>query len=619
MYEFIDKDGNISANSANLIVIDKNGLVKQVGTGGGGSPTGPAGGDLSGTYPNPNVVWANGQPTYDLIYYPLSSNPAGYLTQDNVVEYANLASFPVTGVIGTIYIALDTGLFYSWSGSAYVLSSAPNTGITGVGIANYVPKWTSPTSIGNSNIISVGEKILLFGSNSGNTNGGLNIIGINSTSYGSNSNNPAIINLIPNPNGYPVNNAVSGIQSQDFNAGNVRAGIYFQAEVANAGRPAIVFRTDGPLTERLRIGQDGIILGSSLFKYSSNLSASYDNRTLVDKEYVDGLITGGTVTSVGATSPITSSGGATPVISTSMTTNKLIGRSTAGTGVMEEITVGSGLTLTGAGILNNTATPTPLGYYGAFSDVTDQFATVINTGYPMLLGVTDLTNGVTVVSGSRVTIANTGIYNIQWSAQFRNPTANEHDVTIWLRKNGVDVPGSAGVVSVPKKHGSFDGHNLPSWNFLLDAIAGDYYEFVWSTQDLAVFISFEPAGSPPPSTASVVLTVTQQSGIMAGTGITAINSLTGSVQTMVVGTGATNLNIVSSGSTHTFNLLFNIRRNANNSSNNNINYNGYAVTGSAESSAVWTITRLTISASGAITIGTATNVAWTNRESATYT
>jgi hypothetical protein len=64
--------------------------------------------------------------------------------------------------------------------------------------------------------------------------------------------------------------------------------------------------------------------------------------------------------------------------------------------------------------------------------------------------------------------------------------------------------------------------------------------------------------------------------------------------------------------------LFNIRRNANNSSNNNINYNGYAVTGSAESSAVWTIKRLTITASGSITIATATNVAWTNRESATY-
>ena len=51
------------------------------------------------------------------------------------------------------------------------------------------------------------------------------------------------------------------------------------------------------------------------------------------------------VTSVGATGPITSSGGTTPTISTSMSTNKLIGRSTAGTGVMEEITIGSGLSL----------------------------------------------------------------------------------------------------------------------------------------------------------------------------------------------------------------------------------------------------------------------------------
>jgi hypothetical protein len=103
------------------------------------------------------------------------------------------------------------------------------------------------------------------------------------------------------------------------------------------------------------------------------------------------------------------------------------------------------------------------------------------------------------------------------------------------------------------------------------------------------------------------------------TGLTALNGLTDQVQFFDVGTGATNFNISSSGDTHTFNLLFNIRRNANNSSNNNINYNGYAVTGSAESSAVWTITRLTISASGSITVATATNVAWTDRETTIYT
>jgi len=75
----------------------------------------------------------------------------------------------------------------------------------------------------------------------------------------------------------------------------------------------------------------------------------------------DGVTVGGIligpafgVTSVTAVSPITSTGGVTPVISTSMSTNKLIGRSTAGTGVMEEISVGTGLSLSG-GTLSATA------------------------------------------------------------------------------------------------------------------------------------------------------------------------------------------------------------------------------------------------------------------------
>lgn len=39
---------------------------------------------------------------------------------DDVVDYANLAAFPVTGESGKIYIALDTNLTYRWSGSVYV-------------------------------------------------------------------------------------------------------------------------------------------------------------------------------------------------------------------------------------------------------------------------------------------------------------------------------------------------------------------------------------------------------------------------------------------------------------------------------------------------------------------
>jgi hypothetical protein len=60
------------------------------------------------------------------------------------------------------------------------------------------------------------------------------------------------------------------------------------------------------------------------------------------------------VTSISATGPITVSGSTGSVnVSTLMSTNKLIGRSSTGAGVMEEITLGTGLTLS-AGTLNAT-------------------------------------------------------------------------------------------------------------------------------------------------------------------------------------------------------------------------------------------------------------------------
>ena len=202
--------------------------------------------------------------------------------------------------------------------------------------------------------------------------------------------------------------------------------------------------------------------------------------------------------------------------------------------------------------------PAPVGYYGAFQDSTTQSAVSANTAYPVKFNTTDLTNGVSVVNDgssnpTRVTLANTGIYNIQFSLQLEKTGGSGNMIAdIWLRKNGVDIPSSTGKVVLT---GSANASPIiAAWNYVLDLTGGDYIQLMWATTNDNVVIKASPATSPHPSIPSVILTVTQQSGIMAGTGLTAINSLTKSVQTLVTGTSGTDFNISSADSIHTFNL-----------------------------------------------------------------
>lgn len=158
--------------------------------------------------------------------------------------------------------------------------------------------------------------------------------------------------------------------------------------------------------------------------------------------------------------------------------------------------------------------------YGAFSDTTDQTATA-NTATVMTFNTTDFSNGVTVESNSKLTVAQAGIYNLQFSAQFDNSDTQEHDVSIWLRKDasgaGVDIAGSAGLVGVPSKHGAFNGHLIVGWNYYVTLNANDFVEIWWSTPSTQVTIQAYAAGTSPtrPSTASVVATLTFVSNISA--------------------------------------------------------------------------------------------------------
>jgi len=151
--------------------------------------------------------------------------------------------------------------------------------------------------------------------------------------------------------------------------------------------------------------------------------------------------------------------------------------------------------------------------YGAFQSTVDQTAAVINTAYAMTLNTTDYANGVSVASNSRITVADAGIWNLQWSGQFENPDSQDHDARVWLKINGTVVTGSTGFFAVPSKHGSVNGHTLVGWNYFLSLNANDYVELWWETDSTQVSIQAYAAAGDYPSTASLIATMSFVSNI----------------------------------------------------------------------------------------------------------
>ena len=149
--------------------------------------------------------------------------------------------------------------------------------------------------------------------------------------------------------------------------------------------------------------------------------------------------------------------------------------------------------------------------HGAWQDTTTQTGS-ITAGTVFTFNTPDVTDGVTLVSNSRLTVPVTGVYNIQWSGQFQNVENDIEDVTVWLRINGVDVPGSAGVISLAaRKSATIFARTIVGWNYFLNLTAGQYVQIVWLPSIATITVPAYPASVTPahPSTASVIVTVNQ--------------------------------------------------------------------------------------------------------------
>jgi hypothetical protein len=148
--------------------------------------------------------------------------------------------------------------------------------------------------------------------------------------------------------------------------------------------------------------------------------------------------------------------------------------------------------------------------HGAFQDSTDQTAASTTVAYPVKFNTTDFTNGVTIVSDSRMTVSVSGLWNIAFSLQFKNTSNDGQDVDIWFRKNGTNIANSNSKFHLPARKSSGDpAHLVAAMNFFVSLVKDDYVEIMWRVSDVGVSLEqFGTSTSPTrPAIPSAIVTL----------------------------------------------------------------------------------------------------------------
>ena len=93
---------------------------------------------------------------------------------------------------------------------------------------------------------------------------------------------------------------------------------------------------------------------------------------------------------------------------------------------------------------------------------------------------TEFSNGITLVSASRLTVPDTGFYNIEFSAQAAKTAGGAVTIYIWIAKNGTDINWTNTEYVIPTASGDED---VLGWNWMVEANSGDYFEIKYGVDN----------------------------------------------------------------------------------------------------------------------------------------
>ena len=148
--------------------------------------------------------------------------------------------------------------------------------------------------------------------------------------------------------------------------------------------------------------------------------------------------------------------------------------------------------------------------------VTEAGGVALGASAAVVLDAVDYSNGIylgsataNVLPSSQIYVSYDGIYNLQFSLQLLNYSNAEDNVTVWLKKNGTDVPLTASVEQVNSKHGSNPGATIMALNIFQQLSAGQYMELYWTSDTGNTVLATSPPGTAPvhPASPSAIVTV----------------------------------------------------------------------------------------------------------------
>jgi len=154
----------------------------------------------------------------------------------------------------------------------------------------------------------------------------------------------------------------------------------------------------------------------------------------------------------------------------------------------------------------NSYTGSVQSYYLSAFHTASMTVPVINTPYTMSFNSTDFSYGISISGSARdkIKIQNTGIYDIQFSAQIDRTDSSNSTAYIWIRKNGLDIPATNTALAIA---GGANDANVAAWNWFVSASAGDYYEIMYAATDTNTRILYTASPSVGPAVPSVIVTV----------------------------------------------------------------------------------------------------------------